>query len=648
MKQKCQHLRKCIQENKSKLFRRNYLLIIAAIVLLIASRATYKYLQFKLTDALVEGFVFNQDPVLRAYARRIFVVNNVHVGGASKFLDDLIESFPDVLFIPISNKKGLLSADIQTNEVLFVNHLIHTDIKPADLVEMKSKTGVKLVTQLHDFYLFTPQSLGRRGISMHTSYLFKNKLDAEVESFLFSCTHIISPSMFVQQRFERAYSGENIVTVYPNDYSVSRDKVLYPTIKNREVNIGMFATFTDVKGSKFVEILRARYPAYLNYTINFKVIGVNLPKYNDTADSFNSLVEAAHIHGLVYLSRFAETYCYAMTKYLNTKLPILYNRIGALKERLGNEMGTYKVFEHESDISNALFASLQSQAMYKPATPDISLPILFEKFESFVRDIIDNSEDKKYDFSEPKFEVRPFYKRLLRDYMTKDHLVIITSKLQVSDQPFSYVGHRTIYSQDERFAQTRNTIESVRKYIPNAFIVLVDNTENLPYETTMWLTKNTDVYVASSPRLLRYFTDEQKFKAFAELAQMIHVYNSVLRHMDVSGFKNVFKLTGRYTVDQSFDISQYNKFPDMNIFARDEKLTSLLYYYTCFYKIAPNQLHSYFAILKKILLEREHYIMNDLLNLEEIIPLALNFSFVKSSHLGIRQNVAVQTDTSII
>jgi len=646
MKEK--YLRKCTKENASLLFRRNYLLLIALVVLSIAGSALHKYLQFKPTDELLNEFIFNQDPALRGYARRIYVINNLRVGGASKFLNDLIQSFPDVLFVRLPDKKSLMSTNIQKTDMVFVNHLINTDISASDLLELKAKSNAMLVIHLHDFYFLTPQRRERTGISMHTSYLLSKDIEASTKSFFSSCTHIITPSMFVRKRLLQSYSGENIVTVYPNDYYVSREKVVRPTVQNREINIGMFASLVDVKGAKFVEILRARYPAYLNYTVNFKIIGVNLPKYNDTADSFNALVEAAHIHGLVYLSRFAETYCYAMTKYLNTKLPILYNGIGAFKERLVNEIGTYEVFGNENAISQALFASLQSRAMYEPVNPDNSLPILFEKFEHFLKDIIKNSKDEKYEFPSTKFEVRPFYKSLFRDYLTKENLVIITSKIHTSNKPFSYTGHRTIYTTDERFAQTRTTIESIHTHIPNAFIVLVDNSDNLPDETTHWLAKNTDVYVNSSPRMLKYFTDEQKYKAFAELGQLIHAYNSLLRYIDISGFKNVFKITGRYTVDKSFDINQYNKVPDMNVFARDEKLKPMLYYYTCFYKIAPSQLHLYFSTLKRIFMEMDQYIGNEVLNLEEIIPLALNYSFVQSSHLGIRQNIAAWSDTSII
>jgi len=641
-------LRKCTRENAALYFRRNYLLLIALVALSIGGRALQKYLQYKPTDELVNEFIFNQDMSLRGYARRIYVVNNVHVGGASKFLNDLIQSFPDMQFVPLPDKKSLMSANIQENDMVFVNHLINTDISASDLLELKAKSNAMLVTHLHDFFILTPQRKEGKGINMHTSYLLSKDIEAATKSFLSSCTHIITPSMFVRKRLLKSYSGENIVTVYPNDYYVSREKVVHPAIRNREINVGMFASLVDVKGAKFVEILRARYRAYLNYTINFKIVGVNLPKYNDTADSFNSLVEAAHIHGLVYLSRFAETYCYAMTKYLNTKLPILYNGIGAFRERLVNEIGTYEVFGNENAISQALFAGLQSRAMYEPVNPDKSLPMLFDKFEHFLNDIIKNAKDEKYEFPSTNFEVRPFYKTLFRDYLTKENLVVITSKIQVSKEPFSYIGHRTIFTTEERFAQTKITIESIHRYIPNAFIVLVDNSDNLSNEITQWLAKNTDVYVNSSPRMLKYFTDEQKYKAFAELGQLIHAYNAFLRYIDLSGFKNVFKITGRYIVDKSFDINQYNRVPDMNVFARDEKLKSMRYYFTCFYKIAPSQLHSYFSTLKRIFVERDQYIGNDFLNLEEIIPLAINFSFVQSPHLGIQQNIAAWPDTSII
>ena len=58
--------------------------------------------------------------------------------------------------------------------------------------------------------------------------------------------------------------------------------------------------------------------------------------------------------------------------------------------------------------------------------------------------------------------------------------------------------------------------------------------------------------------------------------------------------------------------------------------------------------HAFFDTLKDIFRRRKDYIKSKLLNLEEIIPMALKYAFVEVSELGIRQNIAVWNDTSVI
>jgi hypothetical protein len=86
----------------------------------------------------------------------------------------------------------------------------------------------------------------------------------------------------------------------------------------------------------------------------------------------------------------------------------------------------------------------------------------------------------------------------------------------------------------------------------------------------------------------------------------------------------------------------------MDVFKRDDSVTDRQYYYTCFYKIAPRNFHPYFQTLKRIFSSRDDYISQRMLDLEVMIPRALNYSFTQVKDLGIRQNVAVwNVSTSI-
>ena len=105
--------------------------------------------------------------------------------------------------------------------------------------------------------------------------------------------------------------------------------------KNNEINIGNLSGFSEYKGRDYILDLIDKYKTYNNYTINFIVVGYNSPAYNET--EYYEYVKKYNIHGLTYLNKWGETWCYSLTKALNTGLPIVYNNIGAFKERISNK-----------------------------------------------------------------------------------------------------------------------------------------------------------------------------------------------------------------------------------------------------------------------------------------------------------------------
>ena len=112
------------------------------------------------------------------------------------------------------------------------------------------------------------------------------------------------------------------------------------------INIAFLGNFCQYKGrDEFIEI--ANYiQEYKEYKIKYHVFGENSGfgncdniiihnKYNDI--EIIDLLYKNNIHGIVHLSQFEETYCYALTNSINSGLPILYNNIGAFKNRLASK-----------------------------------------------------------------------------------------------------------------------------------------------------------------------------------------------------------------------------------------------------------------------------------------------------------------------
>src|SRR4051812_39694939 len=100
------------------------------------------------------------------------------------------------------------------------------------------------------------------------------------------------------------------------------------------------------------------------------------------------------------------------------------------------------------------------------------------------------------------------------------NITIINSKIIVSDNPFSYTTTRSIYSTEERYKQTIDTINSVKKYIPNNFIIMIDNSD-LNNEMKNYFIENVDIFINPYNNIyLKYDTDNNECKAISELSQI--------------------------------------------------------------------------------------------------------------------------------
>ena len=236
-------------------------------------------------------------------------------------------------------------------------------------------------------------------------------------------------------------------------------------------------------------------------------------------------------------------------------------------------------------------------------------------------DTIDNNEE---------------YYKLYYEPIYKKNIVIITSKIYTSNNSFSYVNNRSIYTKDERLSQTINTINSIRNKIPDSYIILFDNSEMNNNEYDLLYNQIEQFINITDDGELNYYTNEYEYKAFAEIFQMLKLYDVFLKKIDSKMINHFFKITGRYILNDKFNYNNYDN--DKNIFKRDYSLCHMKYYYTCFYKIGKNFLHEYFKILLETFNCKDYYINK---NLEEIIPEVINYNFTEFQELGITQYISV-------
>ena len=103
-----------------------------------------------------------------------------------------------------------------------------------------------------------------------------------------------------------------------------------------------------------------KYTTYKNFIIKYHVFG-NMEDYSNNWQTIQfhgkysdediiSLLDKNNIHGIVHLSQFEESYCYALTNSINSGLPILHNNLGTFKNRLERSHPRFFILRDECDI----------------------------------------------------------------------------------------------------------------------------------------------------------------------------------------------------------------------------------------------------------------------------------------------------------
>lgn len=215
-------------------------------------------------------------------------------------------------------------------------------------------------------------------------------------------------------------------------------------------------------------------------------------------------------------------------------------------------------------------------------------------------------------------------------------LVLITSIIYTPDIPLSYIYTRSVFSHEERFEQTKKTIQSVREKIPNAIIFMVECSD-LNTEHHKYLLENTDYFfnIYNTTNILDNIYS--KSKSLGEGTMTILAIKYILENNIM--FDNLIKITGRYWLSEKFD---YLLFDEDKIVIKcinnniDNVLTSL-------YQLPREIAKNYISFL-----ENHYQEMVDCIGYEVLFAI-----FIKSQEkniiktldiIGVEGNIAVSND----
>ena len=284
--------------------------------------------------------------------KRIYILMNNKVGGCYKYTEDLISVYKYNNIIYIDGKDKLNSIEFKNNDILLLVNLIFSNIEISDIINIKDNYNINLYITCHDFIWLSNENIHYYNDSIPSCYLSDDIIIKETVKDLFDrADKIIMNSIFTFNVYSKYFDTNKMQIIYNNDYKIIKNIINIPDITNNTINIGMLAEYCVFKGSELINYLVNKYNKYKNYDINFRIVGKTVPKYDEK--SFFEFIKKYNIHGALLLNKWGETYCYTLTKIINSGLPLLYNNFGVFNERIPLEMNHYfKVFEDETEYND--------------------------------------------------------------------------------------------------------------------------------------------------------------------------------------------------------------------------------------------------------------------------------------------------------
>lgn len=144
----------------------------------------------------------------------------------------------------------------------------------------------------------------------------------------------------------------------------------------------------------------------------------------------------------------------------------------------------------------------------------------------------------------------------------KNNVVLLTSAI--------YTNYG-VYSTEDRIEQTIKTVESVKKYLPKAYIIFIDNSKEIIKEDNSpelkILLNSIQYYIDNSidsdikyfhKNVSNYDIGKNAMEAIGLFKGFLHIMNSPdLSHL-VKNSNRIFKLSGRYQITDNFNLRNFD------------------------------------------------------------------------------------------
>ena len=178
------------------------------------------------------------------------------------------------------------------------------------------------------------------------------------------------------------------------------------------------------------------------------------------------------------------------------------------------------------------------------------------------------------------------------------NLVLITSVINTPKKPLSYSKIRSVFTREERFEQTKKTIESIKEKIPDHKIMIVECTD-FNEEEKLYFKKQCDYVLNLWEKKELHPKIFGKSKSLGEGTMTIQALKYIIENN--YEYDNLFKICGRYWLNNDFNYNVYNNNNLVLKKIRNNKNNI----FTSFYKIPNN----FIKILLDFLMKTESYMI---------------------------------------
>ena len=194
-------------------------------------------------------------------------------------------------------------------------------------------------------------------------------------------------------------------------------------------------------------------------------------------------------------------------------------------------------------------------------------------------------------------------------------LVLVTSVINTGKLAWSYTETRSTYSAEERYNQSLQTIDSIRKYLPEAKILFVECSD-IPNEYITTLSAKVEYFIN------QYNISEAKEacletnkKGFGEAIQTKLAIEYIIQKN--LNFDRFFKISGRYFLTDKFVSDKYRT--DVYTFKkRADTGNHIITISTVLYSFPMAFIHNFYSCVTEVV---EYYKTHSPRGYEELLPI---------------------------